>query len=133
MLMSNQLRRLAFVAMPFAERFDELYRHGIGSAADDVNLELIRLARLPIDCIVRQMAAEIGRSDLIIAVTTDRSPHVFFEIALAYATRKPCIVMAEQEADFEIFREEYPCLIYDSDMMRLRLRLRDEFVRLMGQ
>ena len=119
--------------MPFAECFDELYRYAIVDAAEDVGLQLIRLGRLPIDHIVRQMEAQIGRADLTIAVATGRNPHVFFEIALTYATRKPCIVMAEQEADFEIFREAYPCLVYDSDRMQLRRRLREELVRLMAQ
>jgi hypothetical protein len=131
--MSSLAGKSAFVAMPFAERFDELYSRGIAGAAADVGLELIRLGRLPVNHIVRQMEAEIGRCDLTIAVATGRNPHVFFEIALAYATRKPCIVMAEREEDFEIFRQAYPCLIYDGDTMQLRRRLKEELVRLMAQ
>ena len=79
------------------------------------------------------MEKEISGSDFIIAITTDRNPHVFFEMALAYAARKPCIVMAEKEEDFEIFRKTCFCMTYDTDLVGMRRRLREELVRLIGE
>lgn len=118
--------------MPFAKRFDDIYRHSIALAASDVNLKLVRLGELPIGRVVHEMDAEIRRSDFIIVVATDRNPHVFLEIGLAYAARRPGIVIAENESDFEIFRDVYCCLVYGGDMGKLRRQLREEFDRLMG-
>jgi hypothetical protein len=130
--MPSRSGKWAFVAMPFAEGFDELYQNGIVGAAADAGLELIRLSRLPVAHIVEQMKAGIDRADLVIAVVTGRNPHVFFEVALAFAARKPCIIMADKEEDFEIFQEEYPCLIYDSSIANLRRSLGKEIGHLLS-
>lgn len=129
--MSVRPAKSAFVAMPFAAQFDPLYRNGIMAAAADVGLALNKLGRLPVDEIVARMEAEIGRSDFVVSVATGRNPHVFCEIGLAHATRKPCIIMAEQESDFEIFRKLHCCLVYGRDLSQLRDQLRVEFSRLM--
>jgi hypothetical protein len=131
--MPSPFRKRAFVAMPFAEEFDELYKDGIAGAALDTDLELIKLGRLPVDQIVRQMDAGVARADLVIGVATGRNPHVFFELALAFAARKPCIILADRESDFEIFRKEYPSLVYDSDIAQLRTRLAKEVVLLISR
>jgi hypothetical protein len=123
--------KLAFVAMPFAVCFDGIFRDAIVPAAADAGLNLNKLETLPIDVIVPRMQAEIARSDFVIGVTTGRNPHVFFEIGLAHAVGKPCVLIAEQETDFEIFGGEHCCFTYDSDLVQLRRRLREEFARLM--
>jgi hypothetical protein len=129
--MPSQKSRSAFVAMPFAKRFDDLYRQGIARAAFDVNLALVRLGELPIDRVVPEMNSAIHRCDFIIAVATDRNPHVFFEIGLAYAACKAGVIIAEHESDYEIFPKAYSCLCYGPDLETLRERLREQFERLM--
>lgn len=129
--MSDRPAKLAFVAMPFAERFDGLYRDGIVAAAADVGLKLNRLGRLPVSEILAHMEAEIGRSDFVVSVATGRNPHVYCEIGLAHAARKPCIIMAEEESDLEIFRNLHCCIVYGRDLAQLRRRLGTEFTRLM--
>ena len=130
--MPSQSSRSAFVAMPFAKRFDELYQQSIARAALDVNLRLIRLGELPLGRVVAEMKAAVDRCDFIIVVATDRNPHVFLEIGLAYAARKPGVIIAEHESDYEIFRSEYSCLHYGQDLERLRRQLGQEFEHLMG-
>ena len=117
--------------MPFAERFDNVYQSGIAPAAVDVNLTLVKLAELPVLSVVREMQAGICRSDYIIAVATDRNPHVFLEIGLAYAARKPGIVIADKKSGLEIFQDAYPCLLYGQDMKGLRRQLGEELARIM--
>ena len=129
---SHKANKSAFVAMPFAQRFVELYRQGIVAAADDVGLALQKLDRLPTDEIVLRMEEEIRKADFVLSVATGRNPHVFCEIGLAHATRKPCIIMAEDEAEFEIFRYAHSCFVYGADLAQVRFRLRQEFSRLMA-
>jgi len=128
--MPSQNSLSAFVAMPFAKHFDDLYRHGIARAASDISLALVRLGELPIDRVVAEMHSAIRRCDFIIAVATGRNPHVFLEIGLAYAARKPGIIIAENESDYEIFPNTYSCLRYGQDLEPLRQQLREQFERL---
>jgi hypothetical protein len=130
--MSSGLKKSAFVAMPFAEQFDRIYHEGIMSAAADVGLVLRKLGRLPTDEIVRHMEGEIGRADFVVSVATGRNPHVFCELGLAHAARKPCVIIADKETDYEIFRNLHRCFVYGSDLGQLRSRLKEEFTHLMA-
>jgi hypothetical protein len=125
-------KKLAFVAMPFAERFDRVYEEGIKAAAADVGLGLRKLGRLPTDTIVRSMESEIRQVDFVVSVATGRNPHVFCELGLAHAAGKPCVIIADKEGDFEIFRSLHRCFVYGDDLRQLRTRLGEEFARLMA-
>jgi hypothetical protein len=117
--------------MPFAEQFDRIYNTGIKAAAVDVGLVLIRLGRLPMGEIVHHMEDEITRSDFVVSVATGRNPHVYCELGLAHAARKPCIIIADKSSDYEIFSNLHRCFVYGNDLGRLRIKLREEFTRLM--
>lgn len=130
--MSRALKKSAFVAMPFAEQFNDIYREGILAAAADVRLVLRKLGRLPMAEIVRSMEGEIGQADFVVSVATGRNPHVFCELGLAHAARKPCIIMADKATDYEIFADLHRCFVYGSDLGQLRIRLREEFTDLMA-
>ena len=118
--------------MPFADRFDRLYDEGIRAAAANVGLELRKLGRLPTDTIVHNMESEIQRVDFVVSVATGRNPHVFCELGLAHANRKRCIIIADKESDYEIFRTLHRCFVYGDDLGLLRIRLREEFSLLMA-
>jgi hypothetical protein len=130
--MSRSLKKSAFVAMPFAEKFDIIYDAAIKAAAVDVGLVLIRLGRLPMDEIVQHMEDEIGRSDFVVSVATGRNPHVYCELGLAHAARKPCIIIADKPSDYEIFGNLHRCFVYGDDLGELRIKLREEFKRLIA-
>lgn len=89
-------QRRAFAAMPFTERYDDVYILGIQPAAEDAGMVAERADdNLASTEIVDYMKAKIAESDIVIVDTTKKNANVFYELGYADGLGKQVILVAK--------------------------------------
>jgi nucleoside 2-deoxyribosyltransferase len=122
-LMSVLGRLYVFVLMPFHRKFTDLFECGIEPAVREVGMqcERVDLADFTED-IMRRVYQNITRADIVISVSTDKNPNVFYETGYSHALGKPTICLAEDANDIPFDLRHYPHIIYSpaglSDLKR---------------
>jgi nucleoside 2-deoxyribosyltransferase len=88
---------LCFVMIPFAERYDRVYRELIAPAIADTGLTAVRADEISAQgFIMEQIRAAIQQSRLCIADVSDRNPNVLYELGFAQAANKPVVIIANE-------------------------------------
>jgi hypothetical protein len=90
----------AFVVMPFSGPYNDLYTHVFEPVCKRCELHVHRSDRTygP-GLIISDIVQRILRSQVIIAEITPKPPNanVYFEVGFAFASRKPIILLADQQ------------------------------------
>jgi len=90
----------AFVLIPFAPRFDDLYELGIKAAANEVGIAAERLdEQLFTEGMMERIYRQIEAADIIVAELTGQNPNVFYEVGYAHAKEKLCILQTSEAKD----------------------------------
>jgi len=117
-------RPYVFVLMPFDEKFDDIYYYGIRQAIENTGMICERADEiLHTGNVIELIEAKIYRADIVVADTTDLNPNVFYEIGIAYALRKP-VVLVVQDADqipFDLRNKNH--IVYKGKIKLLHERL----------
>jgi hypothetical protein len=88
-------RSRLFVAMPFAERFDDTYYLGIVPAADVANLSCVREDQVILkQIVVEAIHQDIRDSEYFLADLTEGNANVAYELGYAKALNKPTILVS---------------------------------------
>jgi hypothetical protein len=91
-----------FIAMPFAEEFNAVYA-AIKDVSQQVGLTAVRGDEVyEPGPIVQQIFKDIAESDFVIAEISSKNPNVYYEVALAHCSRKPTLLLANNESVKEI-------------------------------
>lgn len=81
-----------FVAMPFAEQFEDTYYLGIVPAVKRASAVCVRVDQNYLSQqIVDKIHTEIRLSDIVVADLTNANPNVTYELGFAHALKKPAI------------------------------------------
>lgn len=118
-------RYVAFVLIPFNEKFKNIYEVGIKQTLLDLGMDCERVDEMEFNGgILEQIQASIQWADVIIADLTDRNPNVFYEVGYAHACGKRTIHLAQNAANLPFDIRHLHCIIYDkTDLMTLRWKL----------
>jgi hypothetical protein len=107
-------RPRAFVAMPFHEPFNSMYREVIEPEGERLGLEVIRVYELTRPGIILEdIRREISESKVVIAEITDPNQNVFYELGYAHALNKPTILLARRGRDLPFDIRSYRVIFYD--------------------
>jgi hypothetical protein len=107
-------RPRAFVAMPFEEPFNTMYREVIRPEAELLGLEVIRVDELARPGIIfEEIKREISESKVVIAEITSPNQNVFYELGYAHALNKPTILLARRGGDLPFDIRSYRVIFYD--------------------
>jgi hypothetical protein len=118
--------RLCFVMMPFAEKFNDVYRLLIAPAAERNGLSVLRADEIASSgFIVEQIRTAIQQSRLCIADCTGVNPNVMWEIGFASSGNKPLILIAEEASMLPFDLAHQRVLIYGRDLNVARARLQE--------
>ncbi|WP_441256404.1 hypothetical protein AB7Z32_20060 [Bradyrhizobium sp. 482_C4_N1_1] len=91
----TQLKPFAFVLMPFASDFDDIYKVGIKSIADELGIVAERVdEQIFSETMLERIYRQIDAADFIIADMSGRNPNVFYEVGYAHARGKLCTLPA---------------------------------------
>ncbi len=113
---NRSTRGRAFVIMPFDRAFDRLHRGAIRPALEALGLVAERYDDAPrAGGVLDEMLRGVSQAELVIAVLTGRNPHVFLELGITLAHRKPCVLLAASADDIPDFLRGLPHVVYADD------------------
>lgn len=109
-------RPRAFVAMPFEEPFETIYREVIQKEGERLGLEVVRVDELTGRIIFEDIKREISESKVVIAEITAPNQNVFYELGYAHALNKPTILLARRGRDLPFDIRSYRVIFYDDSI-----------------
>ena len=107
----------AFVLMPFARSFEDVYKLGIKGAAQesDTGIEVTRLdEQLFAEGMLERIYRQIDDADVIIADLSEKNANVFYEFGYAHAKGKLCIHLTRDPDDIPFDLRHQRHLVYSS-------------------
>jgi len=118
---------LAFVLMPFAPEFDEIYQQGIKKVWEELGFRCLRSDEdiHTHDIMCRAICQNIQRARFIVTDMTGRNPNVFYELGLAHAFGKPVILVTQRAEDVPFDLKAILYIDYGGDIKKLNQRLKD--------
>jgi hypothetical protein len=106
-------KRSVFVAMPFAEEFEDIYQFGIystirrcGYICEKVDESVFA------GSIVDRIMDGIRNARFVIADLTLEKPNVYLEVGYAWGTNKPVILLAREGQRLHFDLSHHKCLFY---------------------
>lgn len=111
----NGKEMFAFVIMPFAPEFDNIYADLIVSALESAGYE-VRRADSAIDQqnILKDIVYSIDRADLIVAELTSLNPNVLYELGIAHGLLKPTVLLTQTMEDVPFDLRSYRMIVYST-------------------
>lgn len=107
-------RPRAFVAMPFEEPFNTMYREVIQPEGDRLGIDVFRIDELTGPGIIfEDIKREIAESKVVIAEITAPNQNVFYELGYAHALNKPTILLARRGRVLPFDIHSYRVIFYD--------------------
>lgn len=125
-------RNHAFVAMPFAVEFEDVFHYGIAAAIRENGLlcERIDQAVFTGDVLTR-MKERIRAATLLVADLTNANPNVYLEVGFAWAAGVPAVLVHQADAELKFDVRGERCLSYRT-IKELEERLTGELRELVG-
>jgi hypothetical protein len=110
----------AFVLMPFAPQFDDIYRLGIKDACARAGAYCERVdEQIYQGTILARIYQQIAVADIVIADMTGRNPNVFYEVGYAHALDKRVLLLTQDVNDIPFDLSNYPHIVYGKDIGHL--------------
>lgn len=114
----------AFVLMPFADEFDDVYRIGIKEPAAKLGIRAERVdEQIYAEGILDRIYRQINLADIIIADMSGQNANVFYEVGYAHAREKLCLLLTNDAADIPFDLKHKRHIVYGSSIQTLREQL----------
>ncbi len=118
----------AFVIMPFASSFDDIFKIGIKATAKESKIEAYRLDEELFDeGMLEKIYREIENCDFIIADLSDKNPNVFYELGYAHAIGKLCILITQSAENIPFDLKHKRHIVYGNSLVHLKEHLKLNF------
>ncbi len=116
------MKPTAFVLMPFAAEFDEVYSFLIQDAVASAGFEVRRADDLiSQNNILKDVITSIVQSDLIVADLTSANPNVYYELGIAHALNKPVILMTQDIGELPFDLRSYRVVSYGTHFAKMMI------------
>ena len=123
----------AFVAMPFAESFNDVFHYGIILPIRAAGLLCERIDNLTFTGdVVAHMKERIASATLVVADLTDANPNVYLEVGYAWGVAVPCVLICNRKTQLKFDLQGHRALFYSS-IMELEQLLTTELASLSAQ
>lgn len=111
--------------MPFAAKFDDVYKLGIKDAARDAGIVAERVdEQIYSEGILERIYSEIRSADIVIADMTGQNANVFYEVGFAHGLKKLCILLTQDSADIPFDLKHQRHIVYGASIAKLKLDLK---------
>ena len=131
---SISLKSTAFVIMPFADEFDDIYNDFLYTTLTESGYEVSRADDIQgSQNILRDIVTQLANSNIVIADLSGSNPNVYYELGIAHAFRKPVILLTQNVDELPFDLRGYRVIDYTprfSDIARAKdklLSLANEF------
>jgi hypothetical protein len=107
----------AFVAMPFGEPFDTIYRAVIKPEAEKLGFKVMRIDEVNQPGIIFQdIQRRIEEANVVIAEISAANQNVFYEVGYAHALQKPTILLAQRGKELPFDIRSYRVIFYEDSI-----------------
>lgn len=111
----------AFVLMPFASEFDDIYKLGIQAVAAELGVVAERVdEQIYTESMLERIYRQIEAADFVIADMSGRTPNVFYEVGYAHAKGKLCTLLTKRAEDIPFDLKHHRHLVYGDSIQELR-------------
>ena len=125
-------RSHAFVAMPFAESFEDVLYYGISPPVRAAGLLCERIDQIHFTgSVIDRMKDRISSAAVVVADLSDANPNVYLEVGFAWGVKIPCILICNRNTDLKFDLRGERCLFYGS-IMELEKNLSAELTGLLA-
>ncbi len=122
----------AFVAMPFAPEFEDVFHYGIQGPVKAAGLLCERVDQSAFDgLIIQRIRERIESAKVVIADLSSANPNVYLEVGYAWGRGKPTILAVRDVKELRFDVQAHRCLVYRS-IRELESQLGAELKRLLG-
>jgi hypothetical protein len=105
----------AFVAMPFADEFEDVFHFGIAAPIRDAGMLCERMDKVEFTGdIVAEMTTRIAASRLVVADLTMSNPNVYLEVGYAWGRNVPTLLLCRDTHELKFDVQGQKCLRYKS-------------------
>lgn len=113
--LESDSKRHVFVAMPFAEQFEDIFYFGISEPVRSRGFVCERMDKLIFTGdVLAQMRTKIEEADLVIAELTDANPNVYLEVGYAWGKGRPTILIVDTVSELKFDVAGQRLLVYRS-------------------
>jgi len=110
----------AFVIMPFAADFSDIYAGLIKSTLEAAGYEVFRADDLEHQhAILRDIVTGLATADLIVADLTDSNPNVYYELGIAHGLQRPVILLTQAVDELPFDLRAYRVIPYSTHFARI--------------
>jgi len=123
----------AFVAMPFAASYEDIFYYGIAPPIRGAGLLCERIDQFTFTGdVVERMRERIASSAVVVADLSNANPNVYLEVGYAWGVKVPCVLICDKKTDLKFDLRGQRCLFYGS-IMELEKTLSAELTALSRQ
>ncbi|MEO8150255.1 MAG: hypothetical protein ABI723_21655 [Bacteroidia bacterium] len=123
-------KKSIFVAMPFAQEFDDCFHYGIQGAVNSCGYLCERADLQSFTGDVMQFVKErIAKSDFLIADLSTSNPNVYLEIGYAWGLNKQTILLVKDTKELKFDTQGQRCIRYTT-IKELEIKLKEELSKL---
>ena len=126
----------AFIAMPFSDPYNDVYRDAIRPLVEEIGYDPFRVdeAAGP-GIILNDIWSRITEASVVIAEVSEANPNVYYEVGVSHALRKPTVLLAQRGTKLPFDLGPHRCIFYDNSIpgrQKLLDALRGSLVSLLG-
>lgn len=120
-----------FVAMPFADEFNDTFHYGISGAVNAAGFlceraDLSAFTGDVMDWVTKRIAGAV----LVVADLSTANPNVYLEVGYAWGLGKPTVLLVRDTVDLKFDVKSQRCLVYNKSIKSLETLLRKELEEL---
>lgn len=103
----------AFVAMPFAPEFEDVFHYGIQNPVHAAGLLCERVDAAVFEgLIIQRILSRIETAKVVVAELTGANPNVYLEVGYAWASKVPTILLVRDVNELRFDVKGHRCLVY---------------------
>lgn len=126
----------AFIAMQFADTYNEVYRDALKPLIEEIGFEPTRVDEISQPGIIlNDIWMQLTQASVVIAEVSEPNPNVYYEIGVAHALNKPTILLAQRNTKLPFDLGPHRCIFYDNTIAgrsRLLESLRSSLASILG-
>jgi len=119
--MEQNKKPIAFVIMPFAAEFEEIYNYFIATSLNEAGFEVKRADDIESqNNILKDIVNAIKNCDIIVADLTSSNPNVYYELGLAHSINKPVILLTQDLSEVPFDLKSYRIIEYNTHFLNIQ-------------
>jgi nucleoside 2-deoxyribosyltransferase len=126
--------KFAFVCMPFAREFEDVYTLGIRPAIAECGFRCVRCDEIHHSSnIMTVLYNQVSTAHIVIADMTGRNPNVYYEVGYAHGRGKEVVLLVQRADDIPFDLRGLNHIVYEGRIAYLKEKLAERLKGMMAR